>query len=96
MVYQFATINLICGGFGIPSDAVSTDCGISDRLSGQFTRNAVPFDPRPSIVTSGLRIGTPALAARGFQEEDFAAVADVIALYLLAVSDPLARTPAHQ
>ena len=29
-------------------------------------RNAVPFDPRPPMVTSGLRIGTPALATRGF------------------------------
>ncbi|RRD60597.1 serine hydroxymethyltransferase [Leucobacter sp. OH1287] len=42
-------------------------------------RNAVPFDPRPPMVTSGLRIGTPALATRGFGDEDFAEVADVIA-----------------
>ncbi|MFJ6213100.1 serine hydroxymethyltransferase [Streptomyces sp. NPDC092296] len=42
-------------------------------------RNAVPFDPRPPMVTSGLRIGTPALATRGFQAEDFREVADVIA-----------------
>jgi glycine hydroxymethyltransferase len=45
-------------------------------------RNAVPNDPRPPMVTSGLRIGTPALATRGFQEADFADVADVIALAL--------------
>ena len=42
-------------------------------------RNAVPFDPRPPMVTSGLRIGAPALATRGFGAEDFAEVADVIA-----------------
>ncbi|MFF3764985.1 serine hydroxymethyltransferase [Streptomyces sp. NPDC001922] len=42
-------------------------------------RNAIPNDPRPPMVTSGLRIGTPALATRGFQAEDFAEVADVIA-----------------
>ncbi|GAA3117623.1 serine hydroxymethyltransferase [Streptomyces rectiviolaceus] len=42
-------------------------------------RNAVPNDPRPPMVTSGLRIGTPALATRGFQEDDFREVADVIA-----------------
>jgi glycine hydroxymethyltransferase len=42
-------------------------------------RNAVPFDPRPPMVTSGLRIGTPALATRGFRAEDFAEVADIIA-----------------
>ncbi len=42
-------------------------------------RNAVPFDPRPPMITSGLRIGTPALATRGFQADDFTEVADVIA-----------------
>ncbi|GAA0036353.1 serine hydroxymethyltransferase [Brevibacterium metallidurans] len=42
-------------------------------------RNAVPFDPRPPMVTSGLRIGTPALATRGFGDTEFTEVADVIA-----------------
>lgn len=42
-------------------------------------RNAIPNDPRPPMVTSGLRIGTPALATRGFTAEDFTEVADVIA-----------------
>jgi glycine hydroxymethyltransferase len=42
-------------------------------------RNAVPFDPRPPMVTSGLRIGTPALATRGFDDEEFTEVADIIA-----------------
>ncbi len=45
-------------------------------------RNAVPFDPRPPMVTSGLRIGTPALATRGFGPEQFAEVADIIAVAL--------------
>ena len=47
-------------------------------------RNAVPFDPRPPMVTSGLRIGTPALAARGFGSDDFTTVADLIAQSLFA------------
>ena len=42
-------------------------------------RNAVPFDPRPPMVTSGVRIGTPALATRGFGAEQFTEVADIIA-----------------
>ncbi|MDN5605138.1 serine hydroxymethyltransferase [Rothia sp. HC945] len=42
-------------------------------------RNAVPNDPRPPMVTSGLRIGTPALATRGFGREEFTEVADIIA-----------------
>ncbi|MDI3331286.1 MAG: serine hydroxymethyltransferase [Micrococcus sp.] len=42
-------------------------------------RNSVPWDPRPPMTTSGLRIGTPALATRGFGPEEFAEVADVIA-----------------
>ncbi|OFT27305.1 serine hydroxymethyltransferase [Brevibacterium sp. HMSC08F02] len=42
-------------------------------------RNAVPFDPRPPMVTSGLRIGTPALATRGLDAAAFTEVADIIA-----------------
>jgi glycine hydroxymethyltransferase len=45
-------------------------------------RNAVPFDPRPPRVTSGLRIGTPALASRGFGDEEFTEVAEIIAAAL--------------
>ncbi|MEP7764784.1 serine hydroxymethyltransferase [Sanguibacter sp. 25GB23B1] len=45
-------------------------------------RNAVPFDPRPPRVTSGLRIGTPALASRGFGDAEFTEVADIIATAL--------------
>ena len=50
-------------------------------------RNAVPNDPRPPMVTSGLRIGTPALATRGFGDAEFAEVADIIALALLPNPD---------
>ena len=42
-------------------------------------RNAVPFDPRPPSVSSGLRIGTPALATRGLAVEDFVEVGKIIA-----------------
>jgi glycine hydroxymethyltransferase len=45
-------------------------------------RNAVPFDPRPPAVSSGLRIGTPALATRGLQEDDFRDVGEIIAAAL--------------
>ena len=50
-------------------------------------RNAVPFDPRPPMVTSGLRIGTPALATRGFGDAEFTEVADVIAEVLMGGAD---------
>jgi len=42
-------------------------------------RNAVPFDTRPPLTPSGVRIGTPALATRGFGDEQFTEVADIIA-----------------
>ncbi|MCP2276264.1 glycine hydroxymethyltransferase [Nocardia amikacinitolerans] len=50
-------------------------------------RNAVPFDPRPPMVTSGLRIGTPALATRGFGDAEFTEVADIIATALTGSTD---------
>ncbi len=45
-------------------------------------RNAVPFDPRPPIEASGLRIGTPALATRGLQAADFTEVGRILAVAL--------------
>ncbi|HUO80761.1 MAG TPA: serine hydroxymethyltransferase [Steroidobacteraceae bacterium] len=42
-------------------------------------KNAVPNDPRPPMITSGLRIGTPAVTTRGFREAEVAALANLIA-----------------
>jgi glycine hydroxymethyltransferase len=61
-----------------------------DRLHSvgiTVNRNAVPFDPRPPMVSSGLRIGTPALATRGFTQPAFREVADVIAQALKPTYD---------
>jgi glycine hydroxymethyltransferase len=46
-------------------------------------KNSVPFDPLPPTKTSGIRIGTPALATRGFGEPQFREVADIIAKTLI-------------
>jgi glycine hydroxymethyltransferase len=54
-------------------------------------RNAVPFDPRPPMVTSGVRIGTAALATRGFAEPEFTEVADIIAETLKPGADLAAQ-----
>jgi glycine hydroxymethyltransferase len=51
-------------------------------------RNTIPFDPRPPRVASGLRIGTPALATRGFGHGDFDLLADIIVDALLERRDP--------
>jgi glycine hydroxymethyltransferase len=53
-------------------------------------RNAVPFDPRPPMTPSGVRIGTPALATRGFDDAEFTEVADIIATALKPEPDVLA------
>jgi glycine hydroxymethyltransferase len=61
-----------------------------DRLHAigiTVNRNAVPFDPRPPMVTSGLRIGSPALATRGLSVEDFTEVGQIIAAVLTAGED---------
>ena len=50
-------------------------------------RNSVPFDPRPPMTPSGVRIGTPALATRGFDDEEFTEVADIIATALKPAPD---------
>ena len=53
-------------------------------------KNSVPNDPRPPMVTSGVRIGTAALATRGFSDDEFVEVADIIANALI----PGANLPA--
>jgi glycine hydroxymethyltransferase len=66
-----------------------------DRLAEigiTVNRNAVPFDPRPPAVSSGLRIGTPALATRGFGIDDFREVGRVIAQALTGDFDDAARS----
>jgi glycine hydroxymethyltransferase len=52
-----------------------------DRLHSigiTVNRNSIPFDPRPPMVTSGLRIGTPALATRGLQAADFTEIGELL------------------
>lgn len=58
-----------------------------DEVGITVNRNAVPFDPRPPMITSGLRIGTSALATRGFDDTEFAEVADIIATALKPGAD---------
>ncbi|WP_422747397.1 serine hydroxymethyltransferase [Micromonospora sp. WMMD1219] len=63
---------------GVQAERLLQNVGIT------VNRNAVPFDPRPPMVTSGLRIGTSGLAARGFSDADFTEVADIIAATLVS------------
>jgi glycine hydroxymethyltransferase len=86
-------ISVVSGGTDVHLVLVDLrDCVLDgqqaeDRLASidiTVNRNAVPFDPRPPMVTSGLRIGTPALATRGFGEVAFIEVADIIAEALTA------------
>ena len=58
------------------------------RANITVNKNAVPNDPRPPMVTSGLRIGTPASTTRGFKEREVEQVADFIAQVLDAEGAP--------
>ncbi len=69
---------------GQQAEDLLDECGIT------VNRNAVPFDPRPPMVTSGVRIGTAALASRGFGADEFTEVADVIATALKGGADTAA------
>jgi glycine hydroxymethyltransferase len=84
-------VNVLTGGTDV--HLVLVDLRESD-LDGQqaedrlhaigitVNRNAVPFDPRPPMVTSGLRVGAPALATRGVQVDDFHEIGKIIATAL--------------
>ncbi|HMD56152.1 MAG TPA: serine hydroxymethyltransferase [Solirubrobacteraceae bacterium] len=86
-------VNVLTGGTDVhlvlvdlrESEPALTGKQAEDRLHEiQITvnRNAVPFDPRPPMEASGLRIGTPALATRGLQREDFSEVGEILATAL--------------
>ena len=50
-------------------------------------KNAVPFDPRPPFVTSGIRIGTPAVTTRGMREPEMETIAELIHRALQHIGD---------
>ncbi|PKB64340.1 MAG: serine hydroxymethyltransferase [SAR202 cluster bacterium Io17-Chloro-G3] len=52
-------------------------------------KNAIPFDPNPPRITSGLRIGTPALTSRGFGKDEMVEVGNLIVTALTHVNDPV-------
>ena len=58
---------------------------VLDEVNITVNRNTIPFEPRSPFVTSGIRLGSPALTTRGFKEEDMRETADIISLVL---SDP--------
>ena len=66
---------------GQQGEDLLAQCGIT------INRNTVPFDPRPASVASGLRIGTSALATRGFGNKEYEEVADIIGTALAAGKD---------
>ena len=55
---------------------------VLDEVNITANKNTIPFEPRSPFVTSGLRLGSPALTTRGFKEDDMHEVADIIALVL--------------
>ena len=55
---------------------------VLDEVNITANKNTIPFEPLSPFVTSGLRLGSPALTTRGFKENDMAEVADIIALVL--------------
>lgn len=85
-------------GFKIVSDGTDThvmlvdvrSCGLTgkvaefllDEVGITCNKNTIPFDPESPFVTSGIRLGTPALTTRGLKEADMEEIASIIALVL--------------
>ena len=63
-----------------------------DEIGITANKNTIPFDPASPFVTSGVRLGTPALTTRGFKEDDMKEIADIIATVLQNPED----TAKHQ
>ena len=66
-----------------------------DEVNITANRNTIPFEPRSPFITSGIRLGSPALTTRGFKEEDMREVARIIAHVLDAPADEVRREEAR-
>ena len=58
-----------------------------DEVGITVNKNAIPFDPQSPFITSGIRIGTPAVTTRGMKEEDMTEIAELIRLTLTELED---------
>ena len=67
---------------------------ILDEVGITANKNTIPYEPLSPFVTSGIRLGSPALTTRGFKEEDMKEVAEIIALVLDHPSDEDAKKKA--
>ncbi len=79
--------HLICvdvSGMGING---SDSAIFLDRLGMTCNKNAIPFDPLPPKITSGLRLGSPAVTSRGFKVGEFKRVGGLIGKSLIALSE---------
>ncbi|RKO65623.1 serine hydroxymethyltransferase [Desulfofundulus salinus] len=61
---------------------------VLDSVGVTVNKNAIPYDPQPPAVASGIRIGTPAVTTRGLKEADMETVAEIIHLALSFRNDP--------
>ncbi|MCI7612057.1 MAG: serine hydroxymethyltransferase [Selenomonadaceae bacterium] len=67
-----------------------------DEVGITANKNTIPFEKLSPFVTSGIRLGSPALTTRGFKEDDMVEVANIIALVLDNPEDESAREQARQ
>lgn len=65
-----------------------------DEVGITVNKNTIPFDPASPFVTSGIRIGTPAVTSRGMKEADMAKIAEAILTVLKKPTDNMARVKA--
>ncbi|MBP2663169.1 MAG: glyA 2 [Firmicutes bacterium] len=66
-----------------------------DEIGVTVNKNAIPNDPASPLVTSGVRIGVPAVTSRGMVEADMVAIGDIIAMTLTSPDDSAAQDKAR-
>jgi glycine hydroxymethyltransferase len=81
-----------------------TETGVSGKEAEEalvrtgivLNRNAIPFDPYPPVITSGIRLGTPAVTTRGFGKEEMKLIASLIIKVITNIGDPNIQTQVSQ
>ncbi len=67
-----------------------------ERTGIVLNRNAIPFDPYPPVITSGIRLGTPAVTTRGFGKEEMRLIASLIIKVITNIGDSNIQTQVSQ
>ena len=80
-----------------PAEVTGKECEeLLEKIAVTCNKNQIPFDPRPPLVTSGIRLGVPAVTSRGMKETEMKEIASIITSAIRERGDSAALAALHE